>query len=176
MFAGIELSTVDFAQVHGHKPLAGVLLGIYSLGSACGGLWYGARSWRMPLERRFIISLACAVAGVATFSLQPGLLSLGAVIFFCGAAIAPTLIAGYGLIERQARAGRRTEGMTWLSSAISVGVAGGSAAVGHIIDVAGPHWGYAFAAGSGLAAALVCLPGLGKLRAPAGPAASGRAE
>jgi MFS family permease len=172
MFAGIELSTVAFAQQQGHKPLAGVLLGIYSLGSAIGGLWYGVRHWRMPLERRFAITLSCAAAGVATFWAQPGLLSLAVVIFFCGAAIAPTLIAGYGLIERQGRTGRRTEGMTWLSSAISVGVAGGSAAVGHIIDVAGPHWGYAFAAGSGAAAVLICLLGLGQLRAPAGDRAA----
>jgi predicted MFS family arabinose efflux permease len=167
MFATIDLSTVDFAQVHGHKPLAGIILGIYALGSAVGGLWYGSRSWRFPLERRFAITLCCTAAGVATFWAQPDLLSLALIIFVCGLTISPTLIAGYGLIERQAPADRRTEGMTWLSSAISVGVAGGSAAAGHIIDAAGPHWGYAFAACCGAVAAVICLLGLRTLRAPA---------
>ena len=37
MFAAIDLSTVDFAQEHGHKPLAGFILGAYALGSAVGG-------------------------------------------------------------------------------------------------------------------------------------------
>ncbi|MGD0375140.1 MAG: MFS transporter [Streptosporangiaceae bacterium] len=168
MFATIDLSTVDFAQRQGHKPLAGVILGIYALGSAIGGLWYGSRTWRARLERRFAVTLCCTAAGVATFWAQPGLLSLTLIIFFCGLTISPTLIAGYGLIERQAPAERRTEGLTWLGSAISIGVAGGSAAAGHIIDVAGPHWGYAFAACCGAMAAAICLLGLGTLRAPSG--------
>jgi MFS family permease len=168
MFATIDLSTVDFAQRQGHKPLAGVILGIYALGSAIGGLWYGSRTWRARLERRFVVTLCCTVAGVSTFWAQPRLMSLALVIFFCGLTISPTLIAGYGLIERQAAAGRRTEGMTWLSSAISVGVAGGSAAAGHIIDAAGPHWGYAFAACCGAVAAVICLLGLRTLSVPAG--------
>ncbi len=54
MFSSLDLSTVAFAQEHGHKPLAGLLLGTYALGSATGGIWYGSRSWRAPLERRFI--------------------------------------------------------------------------------------------------------------------------
>jgi hypothetical protein len=50
--AAIDLATVDFAAAHGHKPLAGVILGGYALGSMAGGLWYGSRTWRAP-PRRF---------------------------------------------------------------------------------------------------------------------------
>src|SRR5437763_718949 len=84
MFATIDLSTVGFSAEHGHLPLAGLVLGAYALGSAIGGLWYGTRHWRAPLERRFAITLACTVTGVATFWLQPGLLSLVAVIIIAG--------------------------------------------------------------------------------------------
>jgi MFS family permease len=164
MFASIDLSTVAFAQQHGHKPLAGFLLGTYALGSATGGIWYGARSWRVPLERRFAITLCMTVAAVATFWSLPGLRSLDLVIFFSGLTISPTLIAGFSLIERQALPGRRTEGMTWLSSGVGVGVAAGSAIAGQIVDVGGARWGYVFAAGCGGLAALVCLAGLGKLK------------
>ena len=66
------------------------MLGAYALGSAVGGLWYGTRHWRAPLERRFAITLACTVAGVATFWLQPGLVSLFAVIIVAGMSISPT--------------------------------------------------------------------------------------
>lgn len=48
MLAAIDLATVDFAAGHGHKPLTGVILGGYALGSMAGGLWYGARAWRGP--------------------------------------------------------------------------------------------------------------------------------
>jgi MFS family permease len=142
------------------------VLGAYALGSAAGGLWYGTRHWRAPLERRFAITLACTVAGVATFWLQPGLASLVAVIIVAGMSISPTLIAGYGLIERQAPPERLTEGMTWLSSAISVGVATGSPLAGHLIDAYGARWGYLLAAACGLGAVLTAVAGLGRLRRP----------
>jgi len=164
MFATIDLSTVGFAAEHGHLPLAGLVLGAYALGSAIGGLWYGTRHWRTPLERRFAITLACTVAGVATFWLQPGLASLVVVITVAGMSISPTLIAGYGLIERQAPPERRTEGMTWLSSAISVGGATGSPLAGHLIDAYGARWGYLLAAACGCGAVLTALAGLGRLR------------
>jgi MFS family permease len=165
MFASIDLSTVAFAQQHGHKPLAGFLLGTYALGSATGGIWYGSRSWRVPLERRFAITLCLTVAGVATFWSLPSLQALAVVIFVSGLTISPTLIAGFSLIERQALAGRRTEGMTWLSSSVSVGVAAGSAIAGQVVDAGGARWGYVFAAGCGCLAAIVAITGLGRLRA-----------
>lgn len=165
-FAAVDLSTIAFAQEHGHKPLAGIILGSYALGSAIGGLLYGSRTWRTPVERRFLISLCCTAAGISTFWAQTGLLSLVLVIFISGLTISPTFIAGYSLVESQAPAHRRTEGMAWLSSSISVGVASGSAIVGHIIDASGARWGYAFAAVAGLAAVVTCLAGASRLRVP----------
>jgi hypothetical protein len=50
--------------------------------------------------------------------------------------------------------------MSWLSTGISVGVACGSTAAGFILDAFGARWGYAFAAGSGVTAALIYLGGL----------------
>jgi MFS family permease len=164
MFGTIDLSTVDFAQEHGHKPLAGFLIGAYALGSAVGGVCYGSRTWHAPLHRRFALTLCIVVAGTATFWAIPGLAVMAAVIFCCGLAISPTFIAGFSLIEQQAPAQRRTEGMAWLTSAISVGVAVGSAVAGHVIDVGGARWGYVFAAGCGAAAAVSCLLGLSRLR------------
>jgi MFS family permease len=169
MFATIDLSTVAFSAEHGHISVAGLVLGTYAFGSAVGGLWYGTRHWRAPLERRFAITLSCAVAGVATFWVLPGLTALFAVIIVAGLSISPTLIAGYGLIERQAPPERRTEGMTWLSSAISVGVATGSPLAGHLIDAYGARWGYLLAVGCGSAAVLTGLAGLRRLRRPGGP-------
>lgn len=164
MFASVDLSTVDFAQRQGHKPLAGLILGTYALGSAIGGLWYGSRTWLVPVERRFALTLTLTVAGVATFWAQPALITLDAGMLIAGLTISPMLIAGYSLIEHQAFVSRRTEAMTWLSSAISIGVAAGSAASGRIIDDAGPRWGYAFAASCGVIAVTICLVGLRRLR------------
>jgi predicted MFS family arabinose efflux permease len=165
MFASIDLSTVDFAQIEGHKPLAGFILGTYALGSGIGGLWYGSRNWRAPLELRFVTTLAITVAGVATFWAQPNLISLDLTMLVCGLTISPTLIAGYSLVERQACDLRRTEAMTWLSSTIAVGVAIGSSVAGQLVDISGPRASYTFAAGCGVLAVTVCVLGLRKLRA-----------
>ena len=106
MFVSIDLSTVSFAQHFGHKPLAGFILGTYALGSATGGLWYGSRQWRAPIENRFALTLTLTVLGVATFWAQPNLVTLTCGIYLCGLTIAPTLIAGFSLLEAQAnRAG-----------------------------------------------------------------------
>src|SRR5271166_3036715 len=147
MFVSVDLSTVAFAQHFGHKPLAGFILGTYALGSATGGLWYGSRQWRAAVEKRFalIVTLTCG-------------------IYLCGLTIAPTLIAGFSLLEAQARPGRRTEAMSWLSSGIAVGIAVGASVVGFVIDAHGPRLGYAFAALCGAASAATCLVGLRRLR------------
>jgi MFS family permease len=164
MFVSIDLSTVSFAQHFGHKPLAGFILGTYALGSATGGLWYGSRQWRAPLENRFAFTLVLTVIGEATFWAQPNLVTLTCCIYLCGLTIAPTLIAGFSLLEAQAKPGRRTEAMSWLSSGIGVGLAVGSSVVGFIIDAHGPRAGYAFAAACGAASAVTCLLGLRRLR------------
>jgi len=164
MFVSIDLSTVAFAQRFGHKPLAGFILGTYALGSATGGIWYGSRQWRAPLEKRFAFSLALTVLGVATFWAQPNLITLTCGVYLCGLAIAPTLIAGFSLLEAQAKPGRRTEAMSWLSSGIAVGMAVGASVVGFVIDAHGPRFGYAFAALCGAASAAICLAGLDRLR------------
>jgi MFS family permease len=164
MFVSVDLSTVAFATSFGHKALAGLILGSYALGSGVGGLWYGARTWRTPAWQRLAVTLPLTVAGVCTFWAMPNLLVLDGVIFLCGMTIAPSLIAGYSLLESTSLPGRATEAMSWLSTGISVGVACGSTAAGFILDSFGPRWGYAFAAACGVTAALIYLAGLGRAR------------
>jgi predicted MFS family arabinose efflux permease len=110
---------------------------------------------------------------VATFWAQPNLISLTCVIYLCGLTIAPTLIAGFSLLEAQAKPGRRTEAMSWLSSGISVGVAAGASVVGFVIDAHGPRFGYGVAALCGAACAATCLAGLDRLRPAEMPAPAG---
>src|SRR5690348_2635659 len=176
MFVGVDLSTVAFATHFGHKALAGFILGCYALGSGIGGLWYGSRTWHAPASRRLAVTLPLTVAGVCTFWAMPNLLVLTLVIFLCGMTIAPTLIAGFSLLESTALPGRTTEAMAWLSTGISVGVACGSTAVGFVLDALSARWGYAFAAAAGVTAALIYLGGLRRVSAsPAAPVSAAAA-
>ena len=168
MFVTVDLSSVAFATQLGHRPLAGLILGTYALGSAIGGFWYGSRNWRAPVDRRFITTAALVVAGATSFIFLPNLVALDLTCLVAGLAIAPTLIAGYAILERQALPHRRTEAMAWLGSTISVGVACGSAISGHLLDAFGARAGYIFGASSGAVAVLICLAGRRRLKvAPA---------
>ncbi len=176
MFVTVDLSSVAFATQLGHRPLAGLILGTYALGSAIGGFWYGSRHWRAPVDRRFITTAALVVAGATSFIFMPNLVALDATCLVAGLSIAPTLIAGYAILERQAQPHRRTEAMAWLGSTISVGVAFGSAIAGHLLDAYGAKAGYIFGASSGAIAVLICLAGRRKLKvAPLDEAQAGRA-
>lgn len=180
MFSSIDLSTVAFATELGHRPVAGLILGTFALGSAVGGLWYGTRHWKAPLGRQFTITAGLTVLGISSFWAMPGLIALDAAGFVAGLAISPTLMTGYALLERQAPPHRRTEAMAWLSSTVSVGVAAGSALAGSIIDGYGARWSFAAAAGCGLAGVLICLAGHRRLATPdqtgQGPAGQGPAR
>jgi MFS family permease len=164
MFGTMDVSTVAFAAEHHEKALAGLILGTYALGSASGGLWYGARRWQAPMHRRFLITLAGMVLGVAPLWALPSVPVLFGVIFFSGLSIAPTLIGGFSLIERKVPRGLLTEGMALLSTAIGVGLAVGPPVAGRLIDAHGAHWGYVFALGCGTAALTAGLIGARRLR------------
>jgi MFS family permease len=164
MFGTMDVSTVAFAAEHHEKALAGLILGTYALGSATGGLWYGARRWHAPLHRRFLITLAGMVLGVAPLWALPSVPVLFGVIFFSGLSIAPTLIGGFSLIERKVPRGLLTEGMALLSTAIGVGLAVGPPVAGQLIDAHGAHWGYVFALACGIAALVAGVIGARRLR------------
>ena len=164
MFGTMDVSTVAFAAEHQEKALAGLILGTYALGSATGGLWYGARRWQAPMHRRFLITLAGMVLGVAPLWALPSVPVLFGVIFFSGLSIAPTLIGGFSLIERKVPRGLLTEGMALLSTAIGVGLAIGPPVAGRLIDAHGAHWGYVFALACGTAALTAGLIGARRLR------------
>ena len=164
MFGTMDVSTVAFASEHHAKALAGLILGTYALGSATGGLWYGARRWRAPMHRRFLITLAGMVLGVAPLWALPSVPVLFGVIFFSGLAIAPTLIGGFSLIERKVPRSLLTEGMTLLSTAIGIGLAIGPPVAGQLIDAHGARWGYLFALACGVAAVTAGLIGARRLR------------
>jgi MFS family permease len=176
MFVTVDLSSVAFATALGHRPLAGLILGTYALGSAIGGLWYGSRTWRAPVGRRFITTAALVVAGATAFIFMPNLPALDVTCLIAGLSIAPTLIAGYAILERQAEPHRRTEAMAWLGSTISVGVACGSAIAGHLLDAYGAKAGYIFGASCGTIAVLICLAGRRKLEVAPAPALAPQAD
>ncbi|WP_242906363.1 MFS transporter [Actinomadura terrae] len=165
VFGAIDVSGVAFAEEEGHKALAGVLLGCYALGSGSAALWYGARHWRRPLSRRFLAGLGLLTAGLVPPVLVGDLYLMMFVVFFSGLAISPTIIPGFGLVERLVPPRQLTEGLALVSTAVGIGVALGSSLSGRVVDARGAHAAFFVPLGCAVVAALVGLAGARSVRA-----------
>jgi MFS family permease len=157
LFTAVDLATIEFAQRHGARPLAGLLLGLYGLGSAVAGVWYGSRQWRAAEPARLRIALAAMVAGTVPLAFVPGTGWMAVALLVAGLGISATLTCSYHLAGTVVPAGQRTEGMSWLTTAASAGAALGAPLAGRLIDLGGATPGYLLASAAGLVAVLILL-------------------
>src|SRR5690606_24026061 len=73
IFGAMDVATVAFAEEQGSKGAAGAVLASFAFGSMLSGLGYGARSWVVPLWKRFIVCAVMLGLGVSTFFLATSL-------------------------------------------------------------------------------------------------------
>ncbi|MBO3085214.1 MFS transporter [Cellulomonas fengjieae] len=168
IFGATDVATVAFAEESGAKGMAGVILAVFALGSLISGLLYGTRQWRRPLYLRFATGMVALAVGVCFFFLVNSLTALAAVMFVAGFAIAPTLINGNALVQDLVPRERLTEGLTWVGTALGVGVSVGSSVAGAQIDVHGSSAGFVVVIVSAGGAVVATLGALRTLRGDGG--------
>jgi len=152
-FGLIEIGVTAYATERGDAALAGVLLGLMSVGSALGGVAYGSRSWHAPLARQFALMLAIMAGGLALLSLNWGPLAFAALSVLAGVVMAPALIIQSMLVAKTARPEHSTEAFTWSASALLSGVGLGLAAGGGLLEVLPARAALAAGAATSLVAA-----------------------
>jgi MFS family permease len=142
MLMGAALGAIDvglpsLALHAGSRPSSGLLLALWSLGSLSGGLWYGSRSWRAPLSRRYrVLTVATVISTaplIAARTIPEGMITAA----LAGVTIAPTFSCLYSLVGRVVNPGVETEAFTWAASALIVGLAVGSSLGGAAIGAMG---------------------------------------
>jgi len=153
----IEVGLPALALHAGSRPASGLLLALWSLGSMAGGLWYGSRTWRSPLTRRYRMLLGLAVLStlplVAARSIGAGVVCS----LVAGVTIAPVFTCQYALVGRSVRAGSETEAFTWVSAALIGGLAVGSAIGGAVIAPAGVSAPFVISCLATMSAALLAV-------------------
>lgn len=164
VFGSIDVTTVAATSQWGARSMAGIVLGVFSLGSAVGGFLYGTRGWASPLWKRYVLGVCLLGATIWTLMIAPNPLILGAFGVLVGFSVAPTFINANGLIGKLVPGSRLTEGLAWLGTAIGIGVSVGSTVSGLLIDHISPRAGFACSTVSGLLALLVALLSAGQLR------------
>ena len=145
-------------------PAAGLLLGLWGVGSLAGGVVAAKLGGGAAAGRGFTLLLGLLglghlilLAASAIWSPSPSAIAVA------GSMIAPILASSYAMVDEAAPAGTVTEAFTWLATATAIGTSVGAAAGGALADTAGPASAFVLAGGAAIAAALVAA-----VRLPAG--------
>ncbi|HEY3177560.1 MAG TPA: MFS transporter [Casimicrobiaceae bacterium] len=154
----LEIGYPGFATALGVPALSGVLLGLNSLGSAIGGLAYGALHLNFAVDRLAPKLLALMVLPVALQAMTDSPWMLCALAFIAGLLIAPVFTVFATLITTNAPSRYATEAFTWSSTCIISGVGAGNALGGRLLETSGPAVTFALSAVLALGAAL-CATG-----------------
>jgi MFS family permease len=133
----LEVALPAFADEHGSQALAGLLIVLWSIGSAAGGLIYGARPRRAPLARVHLQIALLIPLSLAPVALASSPLSMALLVIPAGLCIAPLIATRNELAGRVAPPGSETEAYTWPLTALVGGVAAGAAVAGALADGAG---------------------------------------
>jgi predicted MFS family arabinose efflux permease len=136
-FGLVEIGVTGFAAEAGSPALAGVLLGLMSVGSAVGGLAYGSRSWHMPLARQFSLTLALMGCGILPLAFLTGVWGFAGFALLGGIVMAPALTMQSMLVAKTASSESSTEAFTWSATGLLAGIGLGFAAGGVILQTAG---------------------------------------
>ncbi|MFI8242369.1 MFS transporter [Streptomyces sp. NPDC085866] len=167
IFGAVDVVTVAFADEHGHKAAASVVLALYAAGSCVAGAVFGLLRFSGAPERRWLLGVGAMAVSMIPLLLVGNLSLLAVALFVAGLSIAPTMITTMSLIEEHVPRAKLTEGMTWVSTGLAVGVALGSSVAGWVIDAAGARAGYGVPVVSGAVAVAVGFLGYRRLRRPA---------
>ena len=157
IFGANEVTTIAVAKEAGQEAMAGAILGLFALGSAVAGLYYGTRTTRMPLPRQLVFGTLGMAALEAPVLLARDLVPLAGVLTIAGMATAPTLIIGISLAQRVLPEAQINEGLMVIMTGLTIGVAAGAAISGRIIERVEAHAGYSVAVAVGVLSCVFAL-------------------
>jgi MFS family permease len=132
---GLGLVIVAFSQAR-HDPAAVAWIqAVLSVGSALGGLGYGAVAWQMPAQRRLALLAGGLVIILAPAALSPNLLVLALLIGLAGVLVSPALATAYVLTDTLASSGARTSAGNWVNSGYNAGASAGAVLSGQLVGL-----------------------------------------
>jgi predicted MFS family arabinose efflux permease len=124
---------VAFSQAR-HEPAAVAWIeAALSVGSALGGLAYGAVTWRVPATRRLSILAAGVAVLLCLAALSPDLPVLALLAGLSGTLVSPALSTAYVAADSLASATARTRAGNWVNSGYNAGSSAGSALSGQLV-------------------------------------------
>lgn len=160
-----EVALPAFSHAHGQAASAGLLLAVWAIGSALGGLLYGALP-RPPLRRAHILVTVLMPVSLLPLAAAPNMAWMALLVVPAGFFVAPLLATRNELIGWVAPEDARTEAFTWPQTAFVAGIAIGSALAGAIVEAASPSTAFVVAAGAAAIGAVLAVVRRGTVTEP----------
>lgn len=142
-FTSFDVSITATMKADGLESFLGLQLAMFAVGSCAGALVFGSRAeHRGSNWSRMVILLVMLTIGYVFFRLSMNnLVVLGIVEILTGLFVSPLFTTGNLTIKDLVPAGSLTEGLSWVSTAGTVGTAFGSSFAGMVLDASGPSIG-----------------------------------
>jgi MFS family permease len=153
-FATAEVSAVAITKELGQPNAASLVIGVYAIGSFVVGLVLGALNPKMALQKQLMIAVAVLALTALPLPFADTVPLLALAVFVSGVAISPTFITAFGLIERRVPAAMLTEGITWVTTGIGIGMALGAFVAGWAVDNFGAQNGFWVSVAASISAAI----------------------
>jgi predicted MFS family arabinose efflux permease len=129
----LSLFIVAFSQAR-HDPAAVAWIeAALSVGSALGGLGYGAVAWRVSARRRLALLATGLAAILIPAALSPSLLVLALLTGLAGVLVSPALATAYVLADSLASPQARNRAGNWVNSGYNAGNSAGTVLTGQLI-------------------------------------------
>ena len=164
LFGANDVTAVAFATEQGRPSSSGLVLAAWALGSLSAALVYGSRTWAWPMWRQFLVGVLALALGASTFILAGSVPVLMVLMLVTGMSIAPTVTVGNHIVQAVTPRDQLTEGLTWVGTAMNVGVSLGSLLAGRLVDTHGSRGGYVLVTVFAWLSVLVALATIGVVR------------
>lgn len=141
-FSAFDVSMTAAMEHDGLERFLGVQLAMIALGSFIGAIVFGSRQHRGSHWRRMVACLAILAIGFALMRVtMDNYIVLGIVEVLAGLVVSPLLATGNLIVKETVPQDALTEGLSWLTTANSVGTSLGSMIGGLVIDHIDAHAG-----------------------------------
>lgn len=158
----LEIGVPAFAEHERSRGDAGWLFALWAAGSLAGGVWYGARQWRLAARRRYLVLSGALGLGMAPLPFAGSLPVFGVLIVVAGLALAPVTAAAYSVIEELAVEGSAAEAFAWQTVSAVLGGACGAWLAGVLVEALSVEAALALAPVAAGCGWLVAFVGIGR--------------
>ncbi|PJM78726.1 MFS transporter [Bifidobacterium scaligerum] len=141
-FTSFDVSITATMKSVGLEPFLGVQLAMFAVGSCAGALMFGSRQLKGSHWAHMVMFLSLLTVGYVFFRLtMDNLILLGIVEILAGLTVSPLFATGNLIVKDLVPAESLTEGLSWVTTAGTVGTSIGSSVAGVVLDAYDPHIG-----------------------------------